>query len=123
MRLLRRIPHRPRAIVFAFLLAVTGSRARAQGSGQLPDEWNDAVHSLADRISSAVTPRRFYIEVRNISSVSPADAATIQQGLQSELTHRGFRLAQAASSDLRIAITLSEEPRHISWLPIFRAHA
>jgi hypothetical protein len=108
MRLARRIPRRPRAIVFALLLAVTGSRARAQSSGQLPDEWNDAVHSLADRISSALTPRPLSIEVRNISSVSPADAAAIQQGLQSELTHRGFHLTQAASSNLRIGITLSE---------------
>jgi hypothetical protein len=108
MRLARRITHRSGAFLFALLLVATGSRSSAQVLGQLPEGWNDAVHSLADRISSSVTPRPLFIEVRNISSVSPVDAATIQQGLESELTHRGFRLVQAPSSDVRIEVTLSQ---------------
>jgi hypothetical protein len=104
----------------ASLLVVTGTAAQAQApaqsAGQLPGQWDDAVGSLADKISAALPPRPISIELNNISSISPADAASMERRLESELSHRGFELTQAASPGSRIQITLSEGTEAYLWV-------
>jgi hypothetical protein len=107
-------------VVLASLLVVTVTAARAQAlaqsAGQLPGQWEDAVGSLADKISAALPPRPISIELRNISSISPADATSIERRLESELRHRGFEPAKAASPDARIRITVSEGTEAYLWV-------
>lgn len=113
-------------VIFVFLFLLTGaSAARAQSpqspTEQLPSRWSDAVHSLADRIAAA-SPARFALvfDFRNISSLSATDAGSIREAIQTELVHRGFRIASVSSMGFDVRLTLSEGSDSYVWVAEWR---
>lgn len=71
----------------------------AQSSAQLPPPWHDAVSQLADTIAAKLSPLRpLSLETKNISDLSPTEAASVSAALESELKNRSFHLADSDSS-------------------------
>jgi hypothetical protein len=102
------------------MLAAAAHSARAQSppapAGQLPPKWVDAVHSLAEKIAAAVgSSREISLDVKNISSLSSADAAAIQHDLLEELKKRHFRVAPPSSAKTKVDVTLSEGVEGYVW--------
>ena len=116
-------------VIFVFLFLLTGaSAARVQSAQlpaeQLPSKWNDAVHSLADRIAGASPAHATLVfDLKNISSLSAADASGIREAIQAELLRRGFRIAPAsstASAGIDVRLTLSEGSDSYVWVAEWR---
>ncbi|MGH9713933.1 MAG: hypothetical protein ACRD5M_11615 [Candidatus Acidiferrales bacterium] len=103
--------------IFVLLIAVPYSvRAQtpAPQPSQLPPAWNDAVHALAEKISSAAgSSRLISLEVKNISSLDASAPAEIRQALESELNEKGIK---STSSGLPVHVTLSESADGIVWI-------
>jgi hypothetical protein len=113
-------------VIFVFVFLLTGvSAARAQSAQspaeQLPSKWSDAVHSLADRIVAASPARAaLAFDLKNISSLSAADASGIREAIQTELIRRGFRIALASSMGIEVRLTLSEGSDSYVWVAEWR---
>jgi hypothetical protein len=113
-------------VILVFLFLLTGaSAARAQSiqpPEQLPSKWSDTVHSLADRIAAASPARATLVfDLKNISSLSAADAGSIREAIQAELIRRGFRIGPTASSTgIDVRLTLSEGSDSYVWVAEWR---
>ncbi|MGH9757612.1 MAG: hypothetical protein ACRD4M_07725, partial [Candidatus Acidiferrales bacterium] len=59
---------------------------------QIPVDWNNALHSLAQKISSFVPSLAVSLDVKNISSLGPGDVANIRQALIAEMALWGNRV-------------------------------
>lgn len=82
----------------------------------LPPKWDEAVQSLADKVSAAAGPaRKISMEVKNMSSLNVAEANAVQQELQSALRHRQVRLTSTAHSELSLSLTFSEGVQGFIW--------
>ena len=63
---------------------------------------------LADKIAAEISPLNpVVLETKNISDLSPAEAANVQAALEAELKNRSFRLLPADS-----AATAAQSPRN-----------
>jgi hypothetical protein len=75
------------------------------------------VRALAENIATAASPARtISLEMKNVSSLGASDAAGVRQGLEANLSHRGFRLGAATSAEARVELTLSESEERFVWV-------
>lgn len=120
MRASRRFLPRQFARIFVCALFAWAAGARAtdaQSAGQLPPTWDDSVHALAEDIVAAVSPARTVsLDVRNISSLAPSDAAVIRHELESELARRGIHFGPLSATEVRVEVTLSESADTYVWI-------
>src|ERR1700758_3320939 len=81
-------------IVFAFFALAIPDVELAQTSqspAEFPSKWTDAVEKLAGKIADrAGSTKTISLEVKNISSLSAADADNIRQALEAELARGKF---------------------------------
>jgi hypothetical protein len=83
-------------------------------SPALPAAWSDGVKALAEKIAAVVKPSRTVsLEVKNISSLGPADVEAVRAALEEEFTSRGLR---AGSSGVAVEVTLSENVESYIWV-------
>jgi hypothetical protein len=110
MRLSRGLPLRFQAALVVSLFVAVLFSTSAQDSNPLPQQWNDAVSQLADKIAVAVRPAHSLTlnVVENTSSISPADVALLRRLLETELTARKIRLMQEALPATIVYVTISE---------------
>jgi hypothetical protein len=110
MRPPRGLPLRSQtALVVLFFVAVLFATA-AQDSNQLPQQWNDAMSQLADKIAVAARPARSLTlnVVQNNSSISPADAVLLSRLLETDLTARKIRVLQEELTGTIVYVDFSE---------------
>jgi hypothetical protein len=83
--------------------------ARGQQAASTPlADWDAAVRELVDRVAAMSTPERIDLAMKNMSSLSEDEVATIGERLRTELAKRHFRLAGAQAADASLTVTLSE---------------
>lgn len=88
-------------------MQLVSARGR-QAASAPPADWDTAVRELVDRVAAISTPERIDLAVKNMSSLSADEVATIGERLRAELAKRHFRLAGAQAADASLAVTLSE---------------
>jgi hypothetical protein len=109
MRPLRRI----RPSILRFILAVSffvcaASASFAQTPAKLPQAWNEAVYTLAQKIATALgNLRSFSVEVKDLSSTAPVDLVGIRQTLEDDMTQRGAR-SVPSPADATVQVTISQ---------------
>jgi hypothetical protein len=82
--------------------------------------FNEPAHGLAQKIAAVVKPPgQVMLAWRNLSSMSPADAAAAQAGLERELRALGLALADTPGG-LEVQVTLSENLRDFVWVAEIR---
>jgi hypothetical protein len=101
------------ALAISLLAAPRG--VSAQTSPALPQQWNDAVNQLADKIAADISPLNpLVLETKNISDLGHVEAASIQTALESELKNRSFRVVPQnsgvaeAQSAVQLQLTISQ---------------
>jgi hypothetical protein len=115
MRLSLQLLLQLQSVLLAICLLGVPHATRAQSSAQIPQQWNDAVNQLADKIAANISPLHpLALETKNISDLSSTDAATVRNALESELKSRSFHIvppdseAATAQSATKLQFTLSE---------------
>jgi hypothetical protein len=97
--------------------APSGSTAQAEPRGTslaLPAAWNDGVRALAEKIVAALKPSRTVsLEIKNISSLGPADVEAIRAALETELQTEGLRIVPGEAA---VGVTLSESADGYIWV-------
>src|ERR1700733_9449942 len=110
-----------RAIVTLAFFAFTAWPSKAQSGAQIPPDWNEALHSLADKIAAATKPAKtFSLNVKNISSLSGTDVASLREELVSDLAARKFRITEKPPSDAQLQISFSESAEDYVWVAEIR---
>ena len=111
-------------LIFSFMLGRT-VRGQAPGASSpqleqgvtspaLPVAWNDGVKVLAEKIAAAVKPSRTVsLEVKNISSLGPADVEAIRATLETGLQTEGLRIVPGEAA---VELTLSENADGYIWV-------
>ncbi|MFZ3217647.1 MAG: hypothetical protein WA192_16430 [Candidatus Acidiferrales bacterium] len=87
----------------------------------IPQQWYDAVSQFADKIAAVVSPLNpLTLDVKNISQLTPAEAASVRLALETELGNRSFHLVRADSAAshaaTKVVITLSEDAEGYVWI-------
>jgi hypothetical protein len=97
------------ALVVLFFVAARFPTS-AQNSNSLPQQWNDAVSQLAEKIAAAVRPAHSLTldVIKNNSTISPADAALLSRLLEAELAARKIRVTQEDSPETIVYVKISE---------------
>ncbi len=86
----------------------------ATASGQ---SFDGLAHGLAQKVAAALKPRQpVALSLRNVSSMSPADAALAQAGLERELHALGVAAAEPGQGSAEVKVTLSENLRGLVWV-------
>jgi hypothetical protein len=120
MRLFRRI-------ISPFLLLLLGITGvlRAQGPGSTASEqWGDSVRALAAEIAASTAPSHsISLSVRNISSITAAEASSIEQELRAGVAQRGLKIADFDSAETTVQVTLSENAAGLLWVAEIRSRA
>jgi hypothetical protein len=82
-----------------------------------PSDWTNSLGSLADKIA-AVTKRGegLSVEVKNISSLSPADVDGLRQLLVTDLSRRNRRVVTKSFADVALQVTFSESANGPVWI-------
>jgi hypothetical protein len=120
---MRRLPRRffLRAIISLAFFAFTAWSSRAQSAGKIPPEWDKTLDSLADKIAVAAKPAKtFSLNVKNISSLSGTDVASLREELVADLGARKFRITEKAPSDAQVQISFSESVEDYVWVAEIR---
>jgi hypothetical protein len=106
-----------RASIISVILFFAFVSARAQTTAQLPSDWTNALGSLADKIA-AVTKRgeSLSLEVKNMSSLSPADVDGLHDVLVTDLTRRNRRITKESPADATLQVTFSESANGYVWV-------
>jgi hypothetical protein len=108
----RNLPFSLRAIFVVASLVIAANSSSAQSPGQLPTVWNDAVHSLAEKIVTAVTSSHtLSVDVKDITPGAPVDVASLRQALVAQITVQGGRLVESSPgsppTDAQVQVTIS----------------
>lgn len=115
---LRNFPAFGRGILLVAFAALAASSARAQAASQVPVEWSNAAHDLAEKIASTVTTAHTLAitSVTDVSAGAPIDLQWLRRGVESEITAQGGRLvpfalgsAGSASVDAQVQINVSHD--------------
>src|SRR5579863_3020714 len=115
MRPCRRLLPCVHAAILCLLLANVAMPLAGQTSNPLPANWNEAVHSLVEKVLAALAgSHSITLDVNNISTVPSANASAIQQAVMDELGRHGIRIDAAAET--RVKLTLSEDPEGYVWV-------
>jgi hypothetical protein len=120
---MRRLPRRffLRAIITLALFAFVVWSSEAQSAAQIPAEWNKALESLADKIAAAAKPAKtFSLSVKNISSLSGTNGASLREELVADLATRKFRITEKRPADAQLQLTLSESADDYVWVAEIR---
>lgn len=105
--------------LFCLWLSISALPLAAQTPNPLPVTWNEAVHSLAEKISADLAgSRSITVEVNNISTLSSANASAVQQTVAEELARRGIRVE--LSAEAQVKLTLSEDSQGYVWVAEIR---
>jgi hypothetical protein len=97
-----------RAVLFLFVLIGVPSVARSS-------TLEDSAKELARKIVAALPAgENVSCEIRNISSLKPAEAARIEQALKAELEERGIRLTSGEAA-ITVVVMLSENFKDLVW--------
>ncbi|MGH9699730.1 MAG: hypothetical protein ACRD52_09740, partial [Candidatus Acidiferrales bacterium] len=83
---------------------------------QIPVDWNNALHSLAQKISGFVPSLAVSLDVKNISSLGPGDVANIRQALIAEMALWGNRVIEPSADTPQVHLTLSENNLGYLWI-------
>ena len=98
-----------RAILFLFVTLGLPSFVR-------PATLEDSAKAFARKIAAALPAREnVSCEIRNISSLQPAEVARIEQALRAELQDRDIRLSENSDASINLVITLSENFANLVW--------
>ena len=112
MRLARRI-----CIQFLLFLLCFASIARAQDARAISGRWGDSVREFAGKIASSAAPSRsISLSLKNLSSISAAEASFIEQQLREDLAAQGLRVAGADSAETPAEVSLSENIDGFLWV-------
>ncbi len=97
-RSLRNFPVFWRQVLLVFCAAMAANSARAQAAPQIPVQWSNAAHDLAEKIASTVTTAHTLAiaSVTDVSVGAPIDLQWLRQSVSSEITTEGGRLVQFA---------------------------
>ena len=120
---MRLLPRRSflRAIITLAFFAFTAWSSQAQSTKQIPAEWSEALDSLADKIAAAAKPAMtFSLNVKNISSLSGTDVASLREELVAKLTARKFRITEKPPPDAQLQISFSEAAENYVWVAELR---
>jgi hypothetical protein len=107
-----------RAMLLFSCVALAANRACPQGAPQVPVQWSDAAHSLAEKIAATVTTAHTLTiaSVTDISPGAPIDLLWLRKSVESEVTKEGGRLvqfamgsAQPAPADAQVQIAISND--------------
>jgi hypothetical protein len=79
-------------------------------------DWNNALHSLAQKISADVPSLAVSLDVKNISSLGPGDVANIRQALIAEMALWGNRVIEPSADAPQVHLTLSENNLGYLWI-------
>ena len=79
-------------------------------------DWSTPERQLANQISSLTGPGAVSFEFVNRSSLSHADADSIQNALQAELSAAGLRMVTAEQAAAAVQVTLSENVQSYVWV-------
>ena len=113
------------AIIFFLLAADSPARSLASNpppqsasnpQTQIPVDWNNALHSLAQKISVSVPSLAVSLDVKNISSLGSEDVANIRQALTAEMALWGNRVIEPLADTPQVHLTLSENNRGYLWI-------
>jgi hypothetical protein len=115
---LRNLPAFWREILLVLFAALAANSARAQAAPQVPVQWSDAAHALAEKIASTVTTAHT-LTIASVSDVSlgaPIELQWLRHSVESEITTEGGRLVQfalgstsAPSADAQVQIAVSHD--------------
>lgn len=106
-----------RAALFIFCCALAAPSARAQSGPQVPVQWSDAAHALAEKIAATVTTAHTLTlsSVTDVSPSAPVDLSWLRQAVESEITTEGGRLvpfsvgsATPPAADAQVQIAVSQ---------------
>src|ERR1700730_8168191 len=110
-------PSLRRAAMLSLLLLLAGVSRGAQTAAQFPSDWTNALGSLADKIAAVTKPGEILsFEVKNISSLSAADAEGLRQLLVTDLSRRNRRVGSASPGDTVLQLTFSESVDSYVWV-------
>lgn len=89
----------------------TSVTAAGAAPNAIPQEWTEAVRSLARKIKEAMgSSRLMTLEFQNISSISEASAAGIQSAMRDALSREHLELTAAATNEaVKVRVTCSED--------------
>lgn len=89
----------------------TSVPAAAAAQNAMPQEWTEAVRSLARKIKEAMgSSRSMTLEFQNISSISDANAAAIQSAMRDALSREHLEFSAAVNNEaVKVRVTLSED--------------
>lgn len=95
---LRKLSVRGFAVLFIIFCALAAQSVRAQSEPQIPGEWSDAAHALAEKIAASVTTAHALTisSVTEVSPGAPIDLLWLRHAVESEITTEGGRLVQFA---------------------------
>jgi hypothetical protein len=104
-----------RAILIVLGIALAAISVCAQAQSPASNPWNDAAHSLAEEITSAVTSAHTLTitSVADVSGGAPVDTTWLRHSVESEVTTEGGRLMPSASgsaasaADAQVQIAVS----------------
>jgi hypothetical protein len=82
----------------------------------LPARWDEALQALVEKIALMAGPaRKVSIEMKNISSLSVAEANAMQQELLRELKQRHLQPSLATQGEVSVHMTLSQGVEGYIW--------
>jgi hypothetical protein len=81
-----------------------------------PATLEESAKELARKIGEALPVREdVSCEIRNLSSLQPAEVARIEQSLRAELQERGVRFSAGGGAPIAVVVTLSENFKDLVW--------
>jgi hypothetical protein len=110
------------ATLFTFAAIAISQPSHAQTAAVLPKSWNDAVGQLSDKIAAAMSPTKpISLDVKNISSLSAGDAASIRGALEEQLGRHSFKFGPVNTNSgpeslAELNLTLSESVGGYVWV-------
>lgn len=120
MRLSSRLLLAFQVALIAICFVSTPRAIFAQTSAQLPQQWNDAVSELADKIAAGMSPTTVKLDVESVSSLDASYVAAVGSALRGQLQSHSFSLASpsstAAQSAVQLQLTLSESATEYVWV-------
>lgn len=79
-------------------------------------DWRTPESQLAAKIEALTGPSVIALDVRNASSIAPAEIDEIRRGLASALTTSGIQVWQPDQAGVQVHVTLSENLQNYVWI-------
>jgi hypothetical protein len=116
MRIMKRLGRMvPNWIAWAALAVAVSAPAQNASTGSASDQWSAPAAALTHSIAAILGPGPVQFSLNNLSSVSPAQVATIRRLLRTDLATSGISFGGPDSANI-LRVTLSENPRQRLWI-------